>query len=155
MFAPPCPRTADDVASTARVSVLHGRLWSLAHDGAAADEAVTACLVWVAGVLVDVAGDVADARSAGALVHQATAALAAVPVPVPCESRALPAAQPLTVRELAVLRQLDGEVPLRQIADGLYVSYNTVKSHTRAVYRKLGARSRAEAVSRARELGLV
>jgi hypothetical protein len=37
----------------------------------------------------------------------------------------------------------------------LYVSFNTVKTHTRAIFRKLGVASRAEAVARARELGLL
>ncbi|MET9296983.1 LuxR C-terminal-related transcriptional regulator [Streptomyces sp. NPDC003077] len=83
---------------------------------------------------------------------------AAVPRPVPRHSRAAPpprAAEPLTRRELAVLRALRREVPLRWIADDLFVSHNTVKSHARAVYRKLGAHSRAEALCRARERGLI
>lgn len=37
----------------------------------------------------------------------------------------------------------------------LHVSLNTIKTRTRVLYRKLGARSRAEAVARARELGLL
>ncbi|MFI5662514.1 response regulator transcription factor [Streptomyces sp. NPDC051684] len=129
------------------------QLCSLHEEGTAADAALTTCLMWVAGVLVEIAGDVADPRAAGALVHRASAALAAVPAPQ--QNGAPPSPERLTDRELAVLRQLREEVPLRQIADDLYVSYNTVKSHTRAVYRKLGARSRAEALDRARGLGLV
>ncbi|MYW63344.1 hypothetical protein GTY65_04515 [Streptomyces sp. SID8379] len=115
------------------------------------DATITACLVWVAGTLVRVAAVVADPRCTGVLVDEAAAVLARVPQ---AQSGA-PPLQPLTVRQLAVLSRLDGEVPLRQIADGLYVSHNTVKSHVRAVYRKLGACSRAEAVARGRELGLV
>ncbi|MEV1022095.1 helix-turn-helix transcriptional regulator [Streptomyces sp. NPDC050264] len=139
-----------------RVSVLHGRLRSLSREPMGADEAVTTCLVWVADVLVEIAEDVADPHSAGALMHRASAVLASVPGPLPDTPVAPPPpAEPLTGRQLAVLRELQHEVSLRQIADGMYVSYNTVKSHTRAVYRKLGARSRAEAVGRARELGLV
>ncbi|MFI6873622.1 LuxR C-terminal-related transcriptional regulator [Streptomyces sp. NPDC050400] len=152
-----CARGDADLARGVRVSALRGRLHALARDPAAPDAAVTTCLVWVAGVLVEIAGDVADPRSAGALVHEASAVLASVPA-VPHDGTARgapPPHEPLTGRQLAVLRQLQEEVPLRQIADGMYVSYNTVKSHARAVYRKLGARSRAEAVDRARELGLV
>jgi len=41
------------------------------------------------------------------------------------------------------------------VAEQLYVSANTVKTHARAVYRKLDASSRGEAVLRAREAGLL
>ncbi|MCX4830795.1 LuxR C-terminal-related transcriptional regulator [Streptomyces sp. NBC_00006] len=153
-----CPRTVDDPGNSGRASALRLQLCSLNQEGtAAADAALTTCLMWVAGVLVEIAGDVADPRTAGALVHRASDALAAVPAPapVPQANGTLPSPQRLTGRELAVLQQLQEEVSLRQIADDLYVSHNTVKSHTRAVYRKLGARSRAEALVRARELGLV
>jgi LuxR family transcriptional regulator, maltose regulon positive regulatory protein len=61
----------------------------------------------------------------------------------------------LSERELAVLRLLPSKLSQREIAGELYVSFNTVKTHTRAIFRKLGAASRAEAVARARELGLV
>ncbi len=61
----------------------------------------------------------------------------------------------LTERELAVLRSLTGNGTLREIAAELYVSHNTVKTQIRAVYRKLGVATRDEAVSRARELGLL
>jgi LuxR family maltose regulon positive regulatory protein len=40
----------------------------------------------------------------------------------------------------------------REIAEQLYVSFNTVHSHTKAVYRKLGVSSRNEAVERASEI---
>ena len=65
------------------------------------------------------------------------------------------APEELTDRELAVLRLLPSELSLREIGSALYVSLNTVKSHSKGVYRKLGASSRDEAVERARELGLV
>jgi LuxR family maltose regulon positive regulatory protein len=61
----------------------------------------------------------------------------------------------LSDRELAVLRLMSGEASLREIAGTLYLSLNTVKTHTRSIYRKLGASSREEAVERGRELGLV
>ncbi|MEK8171763.1 LuxR C-terminal-related transcriptional regulator [Streptomyces sp. M19] len=44
---------------------------------------------------------------------------------------------------------------LREIGAQLFVSVNTVKSHTRAIYRKLGASSRDEALRRAAELRLL
>jgi LuxR family transcriptional regulator, maltose regulon positive regulatory protein len=61
----------------------------------------------------------------------------------------------LSERELAVLRLLESKLSQREIAGELYVSFNTVKTHARAIFRKLGAASRAEAVARARELGLL
>ena len=57
--------------------------------------------------------------------------------------------------ELAVLRGLAAGLSRRGIGDQLYISVNTVKTHTRELYRKLGATSRAEAVTRAEALGLV
>lgn len=57
--------------------------------------------------------------------------------------------------ELTVLRLLATELSARQIGDELFLSVNTVRSHTRAIYRKLGVRSRQGAVSRATALGLL
>ncbi|MDZ5661753.1 LuxR C-terminal-related transcriptional regulator [Nocardioides sp. S-58] len=65
------------------------------------------------------------------------------------------AGQELTEREMEILQLLQGSMSLRQIADELYLSSNTVKTHSRAVYRKLGAHTRAEAVTAARRQGLV
>ncbi|MBS1870876.1 MAG: hypothetical protein JSS99_14575 [Actinobacteria bacterium] len=61
----------------------------------------------------------------------------------------------LTLAELRVLRLLPSHFSLREIAARLGVSANTVKTQAQAVYRKLDARSRSEAVARAREIGLV
>jgi LuxR family transcriptional regulator, maltose regulon positive regulatory protein len=63
--------------------------------------------------------------------------------------------EPLTGRELDVLRLLQGDLVLNDIALQLYLSSNTVKTHARAVYRKLGAHSRAEAVQIARRQSLI
>ena len=54
----------------------------------------------------------------------------------------------LSDRELAVLRLASQGLTQREIADQLFVSYNTVKSHLRTTYRKLGASSRDEALVR-------
>ena len=61
----------------------------------------------------------------------------------------------LTERELAVLRMLTGLASAREIADQLYVSHNTVKTQIKSIYRKLGVATRADAVARGRELGLL
>jgi len=61
----------------------------------------------------------------------------------------------LSERELAVLRLLSSRLSLREIGNELYVSLNTIKTHTRNVYAKLRVSSRQQAVIRARELGLL
>jgi LuxR family transcriptional regulator, maltose regulon positive regulatory protein len=61
----------------------------------------------------------------------------------------------LTPKELEVLRLLATRLSRREIGARLYVSLNTVKTHQRAVYRKLRVEHRSAAVSRARELGLL
>jgi LuxR family maltose regulon positive regulatory protein len=61
----------------------------------------------------------------------------------------------LTPKELEVLRLLATRLSRREIGARLYVSLNTVKTHQRAVYRKLRVENRSAAVSRARELGLL
>ena len=64
-------------------------------------------------------------------------------------------AEELTAREMSVLRMLASELSLAEIGDALYVSRNTVRTHVRGIYRKLDADTRASALSRARELGLL
>ena len=63
--------------------------------------------------------------------------------------------QPLTEREREVLSYLDALLPTDEIAMKMFVSVNTVKTHVRAILRKLSAERRNEAVRRARELGLL
>ena len=62
---------------------------------------------------------------------------------------------PLTQREHAVLRFLATSMSTSEIADELCLSVNTVKTHLAAIYRKLPARRRREAVQRARQLELI
>jgi LuxR family transcriptional regulator, maltose regulon positive regulatory protein len=65
------------------------------------------------------------------------------------------AGKPLTDSEIAVLRLLEGTLSLRQIGQELYVSHNTVKTHVRSIYRKLGTSTRPDAVARGRDLGVL
>jgi len=62
---------------------------------------------------------------------------------------------PLSERELEVLNLLASGRTNAEVAGDLFVSVGTIKSHTGNIYRKLGARNRAEALARARELGLL
>ena len=62
--------------------------------------------------------------------------------------------EPLTERECDVLRFLASRLTVREIADELYLSINTLKFHLKAIYRKLGVNSRAEAAEAARRMSL-
>ena len=61
----------------------------------------------------------------------------------------------LTESELRVLRYLPTDLSSREIADQLYLSIHTIKTHVKHIYAKLDAHTRREAVKRARELGLL
>jgi LuxR family maltose regulon positive regulatory protein len=63
--------------------------------------------------------------------------------------------EPLTDRELSVLRHLPTMMTNAEIATELYLSVNTVKAHLKRIYRKLEVMNRRDAVHRARELGLI
>jgi LuxR family maltose regulon positive regulatory protein len=64
-------------------------------------------------------------------------------------------AEPLTEREIEVLRLMADGLTYDAIAQRLFVSVNTVRYHVKGLYGKLGAGSRAEAIARGRELRLV
>ncbi len=61
----------------------------------------------------------------------------------------------LSAAETRVLQFLPSHLQLADVADQLFLSRNTVKTHITAIYRKLGVTSRGQAVARARELGLL
>ena len=76
-------------------------------------------------------------------------------VAVTARNQACALGEELTAKELEVLGLLATRLSRREIGQRLYVSLNTVKTHQRALYRKLGVEDRAAAVTRARELGLL
>jgi ATP/maltotriose-dependent transcriptional regulator MalT len=75
--------------------------------------------------------------------------------PAPPAQPVEPLADPLSARELEVLRLLAAGRTNKQIAGELFVAEGTVKAHVAGVYRKLGAHSRAEAVSKAADQNLL
>ncbi|GAB3985472.1 helix-turn-helix domain-containing protein [Plantactinospora veratri] len=79
-------------------------------------------------------------------VDAAAGAVASTPTPL---------GEPLTERELTVLRYLQSILSNVEIAAELSLSVNTVKTHVRNIYRKLDATRRRDAVRRARELNLI
>jgi LuxR family transcriptional regulator, maltose regulon positive regulatory protein len=125
-------------------------LWPLLHLAAAraahgdAEAARTA--------LDEARGELDHARDPGPMAER----FAEVEKRVSGRAARLPAdGDPLSERELAVLRLLATELSQREIGRELYLSVNTVKTHARNVFRKLGASSRDEAVARARERALI
>ena len=95
--------------------------------------------------------DLGDSGTVPSLAHKTEHELA--------EARRRASGGELLVRpsdaELAVLRMLSTNLTARQIGDQLYLSPNTVRSHIRAIYRKLGVGSREDAVARANAVGLL
>lgn len=109
-----------------------------------------------------------DPAGAQACLDEARAALASAPDPAAVSgmfeaagrllapSRSVVSGEdPLSERELSVLRLLATDLTQREIGGQLYVSLNTVKSHTKSIFRKLGVSAREQAVARARELRLI
>ena len=68
---------------------------------------------------------------------------------------ARPPKVPLTEREVAVLHLLSGTLPLREVGLVLGLSQNTIKSHVKAIYRKLDVATRHDAIARGREIGIL
>ena len=71
------------------------------------------------------------------------------------DKAAIPVGEPLTERELQVLRHVSSMLTTAEIASELYISTNTVKSHIKHICHKLAATHRGEAVRRARKLQLI
>jgi LuxR family transcriptional regulator, maltose regulon positive regulatory protein len=66
-----------------------------------------------------------------------------------------PSGTPLTESELAVLRFLPSHMTNQEIAESLFLSINTIKTHLSSVYRKLGVTSRRQAIAQGRRLDLL
>lgn len=74
-------------------------------------------------------------------------------VPLPGQERSTAVAE-LSDRELEVVRYLPTLLPSTEIAARLFISLNTLKTHLRTIYRKLGVHDRRGAIERARQLGI-
>jgi LuxR family maltose regulon positive regulatory protein len=107
-----------------------------------------------------------DRRGAGRALAEADGLIAAMPDPgvlrvtrrsvaTAVSRRSKASRTPLSAREIEVLRLLAAGLSKRETATRLFISYNTVHSHVRTIYRKLGVGSRSEAVALGRRNGLV
>jgi DNA-binding CsgD family transcriptional regulator len=90
-----------------------------------------------------------------ALVAEIAGLLGDVKWSAPASAEPLWPGEPLTDSETRVLRYLPTHMGAPEIAAELFLSTNTVKTHLRHLYRKLGAHSRREAGQRARAIGLL
>ena len=98
-----------------------------------------------------------SARPGGGVLSIQARALAALRAgaQAPVDRRGAWPAKPLTAREIDVLQLLRGSLMVREIAVELRLSPNTVKTHTQAIYRKLGVSTRRDAVARGQGAGVV
>jgi LuxR family maltose regulon positive regulatory protein len=94
-------------------------------------------------------------RTAHAALIADILSLLAGRAPAPPLAGPPPPLEPLSDSELRVLRYLPTNLSGPEIAGELYVSHNTVRTHITHLYGKLGTHTRAEAVARARALGLL
>jgi LuxR family maltose regulon positive regulatory protein len=92
---------------------------------------------------------------AGIVGRLLTASPRGAGVAVTTRTQACALGEELTAKELEILGLLVTRLSRREIGQRLYVSLNTVKTHQRALYRKLGVEDRNAAITRARELGLL
>jgi LuxR family transcriptional regulator, maltose regulon positive regulatory protein len=107
--------------------------------------------------LAPVVAAIGDRGRAAEILAEAGSLLAACPDPgaLPDRVRAaglglVATGTDLTERELVVLRLLTGGSTEREIGHELFLSFNTVHSHVKSIYRKLGVSSRADALAEAR-----
>jgi LuxR family transcriptional regulator, maltose regulon positive regulatory protein len=94
-------------------------------------------------------------RAGAALIGQTADLLARMDRLAPPPGRPAHHVEALSRGEARVLRYLQTNLSAREIAGELSISVNTVKTHQRHLYQKLGARSRTQAVEQARALGLL
>jgi LuxR family maltose regulon positive regulatory protein len=75
--------------------------------------------------------------------------------PLPASSTSLSLIEPLSQRELEILRLLKTELSVPEIARELVIAASTVRTHTKSIYNKLNVNNRRAAIKRAADLGLI
>ena len=127
-------------SAVSELASLNLRGWAILPPGADSDDLIMAVILASRGLVV------LPATDAGSLSRPEADGGRATPEPL---------RDPLTPREQEVLELLVRGLPNKHIAQRLDISESTVKYHVSSVYAKLGAASRADAVSRAARAGLV
>jgi LuxR family maltose regulon positive regulatory protein len=130
-----------------------GRVLERALDTAEADRVLFPFLLYPAPELLE--GHVRQRTKHTALIWQILDQLEGASTPASPAAEPVRLREPISVGETRVLRYLPTSLPVPEIADQLSLSVNTVRTHIRHLYEKLGAHSRTEAVERARALGLL
>ena len=125
-----------------------GYIRTFVEEGPAMDDLLSATLETRQRDRLDAAGHVSVSYLARLI-----AVLAEEDASAPVADERLP--EPLSERELEVLALIAAGDSNAKIVDKLFVSTSTVKTHINNLYRKLGARSRTQAVARAREMSLL
>jgi len=106
----------------------------------------------------DLAQAVRTVAAGGALIQPSVAAKVVAEfarIAPPARAAGAGLAEPLSAREIEILRLLSDGLTNRQIAERLCLAEGTVKNHVTDILAKLGARDRTQAALRARELGLI
>ncbi len=161
----------DRVDLIIEVQILRALAWQVAGDDARAMEALAEALSFAepggwARIFLDegtaMAGLLRRAASQGITPAYAASLLAAfeAPASVPGDTEpephpTQPLAEPLSERELEVLRLLSAGLSNPEIAEHLFIAVSTVRSHCKSIYGKLSVHKRWDAVRRAQELGLL
>jgi LuxR family maltose regulon positive regulatory protein len=140
-------RAASTLAGALALAEPEGYVRTFVDEGAPMGNLLSATLEARQSGRLDAAGRISVsylARLLAAVAQEATA---------PAADERLP--EPLSERELEVLALIAAGKANQEIAAKLYVSTSTVKTHINRLYRKLGARSRTQAIARAKEVDLL
>jgi LuxR family maltose regulon positive regulatory protein len=143
------PSSQADVAAAVELAQLEGYITVFLEEGPA-----------VAGILASLLG---DNLLTGAAADHAQKLLSAFPASVqtallstsPAAEPGAALIEPLSARELEILRLISEGYTNQQIARELVITLHTVKKHSSNIYSKLGVRNRTQAVAKAREAHLL
>ena len=140
-------RAVSTLAGALALGAPEGYVPTFVDEGAPMADLLSATLAARQSGRLDAAGRISVSYLARLLASVAQEAM------VPAADRRLP--EPLSERELEVLALISAGKSNKEIARELFLSMSTIKTHINRLYRKLGARSRTEALSRASMLDLL
>ncbi len=99
--------------------------------------------------------DAGGAQQTGEVSNSTTASISSAPITLEAQSATLALVEPLSQRELDVLRLFKTELSGPEIAQELMIALSTVRTYTKSIYSKLDVNNRRAAVRRAAELNLI